>query len=211
MSADAAAVDPASLITWSLSGALACRFPASRSQAYPSALAVAKSAQHYAETGQGKALLHWCGFGRTRDQLARALSVVHATYTIKGFELYAGGQLLAECHKAMHVLRCALQAEASEDPRAHCVVMMPPRFVGLPGKRHLPDARLLSFAPAPTLEQLMTNPHADSEDPPYPFPCRYMADRQFKFQASHPSSLADQLRAGAVRAGCDWCPNFSNV
>jgi hypothetical protein len=205
---------PADPVAWPLSGTVALRFPASRSQAYDAAVATARAADHYAETMIGKTLVHWCGFGHTREQLARALSVVHATHGIKGFELYAGGQMVADWYRAEAVLRCATQASASPDPRAHCVVMVSRAFIGarrFSEPRHSGPSNLLPVNPSPSMEDLndiLAGRSPGDTLPTYPFPCRLLLDRQFRFQPEHPSSDADQLLAGAVRYGCDWCPNL---
>jgi len=41
----------------------------------------------------------------------------------------------------------------------------------------------------------------------YIFPCTFLFHR-FQFQKDHPASIEDQIQAGAVNIGCDWCPNF---
>lgn len=197
------------LIGWSLNGLLALRFPRSRSQGYAPSVAIARSAEHYAESMIGTTLFHWAGFGRSRDQLARALSVVHGTHAIKGFELYAGGQMLADWYRAEAVLRCAMQAGASTDTRAHCMVMVNRNMIGLAGTPEAPNR--LTYQPPITLADMADidiDAPVERQRPNFPFPCRYLVDRQFRFQPGHPASVADQLHAGAVRYGCDWCPNF---
>ena len=42
-------------------------------------------------------------------------------------------------------------------------------------------------------------------------PCRHLAKWQFRVDARHPSSPADQIQAAAVRLSCDWCPSFNHL
>lgn len=196
------------LIGWSLNGLLAVRFPRSRAASYAPSVAVAQTAEHYGESMIGGTLFHWAGFGRSRDQLARALSVVHGTHAIKGFELYAGGQLLAEWYRAEAVLRCCLQAAGCGDPRAHCQVVVESTSVLSIGD----DCRALSWGMLS--EGLRAQASDLLTDTPRPrhdltiFPCRYLLKMNFNYQLGHPASAADQVQSAAVRYGCDWCPNF---
>ena len=57
----------------------------------------------------------------------------------------------------------------------------------------------LSTAPEPPRQRL--------EIDRYLFPCSLLKDR-FRFQVDHPASPEDQIQAGAVGSGCDWCPFF---
>lgn len=199
------------VIAWSLAGLLAMSFPKSRLHSYDAAVNVARQAQHYAEQHVGKTLMHFAGFGRSREQMARALSVVRGLRSAKGFQIYAGGQLLAEWHRVEVVLRCILQSMGNEDPHSHCVMMVTDRFVGA-GQRGDASRLLTHSQPLDLNWDAMMNLDLDAPAPAdrlVAFPCRYLLyNRQFRFQPGHPASEPEQLHAAAVREGCDWCPNF---
>lgn len=197
------------LIDWSLAGSVAVMFPASRSPSYDAAVNVARGADRYAERLVGKTLFHWAGFGRTRDQAARALAVVQYLGAIKGFQVFAGGAVLQERFRVERVLECYIAATGCADHRAHCVVMVDgDDLYAATGQTSSSIFVTISAAPPPPAKGIdldwleNVGRHA--------FPCRFMRSRGFRYQRGHPSDEKDQLQAAAVREGCDWCPNLKS-
>ena len=191
----------ADLVEWASSGLLAASFPHSRAAGYLPALNVARQAQHYGELQIGKQTLHLAGFGRSRQQAALALIVVRYLRSGKGVQLYAGGSLIVEWSRAEAVLHCYLESCATPDHRAHCHVVASARQVyghnGIQAQGWRPSEAM----PA-GLEWL-------SQIDDKAMPCRFMLRWGFRLHPALPVSEAEQIHAGAVRAHCDWCPNFN--
>lgn len=191
------------LVDWSLGGLLAVVLPKTRSASYPAALALAQSADLYAEQQNGKAVYHLAGFGRSQGQAARALELLRLVRSIKGFQLFVRGALYADAWRAVKVLECYLQSCAATDHRAHCVVMLDEREVYEGMASSVRTTFIISPSPAPPsgLEWVETIGRIE-------FPCRMLQSYGFRLQRGHPSSEADQITAGAARIGCGWCPNL---
>lgn len=186
------------LIRASLEGSVATVFPKSRGSGYDAAVNFARQAEHYDETMVGKTLFHCAAFGRSQHQAGIALALLGNLRSTKGLQVIARGRLLPDWHRAGQVLACYLAASALGDPCAHCVQMVP---AGM-----LERGPLVSSV---TIDLDLSAPSWFRSAPDsVPFPCRYLLDRQFRYQAGHPASRDDQLKAGAVREGCDWCPFF---
>lgn len=185
-----------SLFDWSLSGCVAVAFPKSKASGYAGAVQIARQAAHYVEGDIGGTLMHFAGFGREREQVARALGCIQQLAGIKGLQVYAGGAMLQERYRAETVLQCYLQASGCRDPRAHCCVSVDAGTMWQlgPAMRAVGIGRFSGVGPSPVGRVIV--------------PCRLLVTRGVRYQTDHPSSEADQLQAAAVREGCDWCPNF---
>lgn len=200
--------DASTLVAWSALGSLAVMFPKTRSAAYEAAVGAAQKADLYTEQLMGKSRFHLAGFGRTREQVTLALMVVRHMRGIKGFQAFGRGAEVMDRYQIEKVLTCFVQAAGCADAQAHCHVVV--------------DEATLFAVGGGVRESLYTSIHVSlGRSTPRPglewvnsigrrtFPCRYLLQRQFRFQPDHPASEADQLQAGAVREGCDWCPNFN--
>lgn len=188
------------VVSASLQHPLVVIFPKTRSASYAAAVNLAQQAVLYSETDVGGALFHVAGFSADKDQAARALSLVRFMHSIKGFQIYAGGKQLQDWPRVETVLACYLEASACKDPRAHCQMVV--------HAEHLVE-RYYSSRPSGGVSLDLDWMKSNAVDGGVVvFPCRYLLSRNFRFQVGHPSSLEDQMQAGAVREGCDWCPNF---
>lgn len=199
----AAAPSGFDIVRASLEGSVAAIFPKARGAAYDAAVNFAAQAEKYETVTVGNTLFHCAVFGRDRSQAALALALVRNMRRVKDLQVLAGGKLLQEHARVESVLACYLEASANADPRAHCVEMIhQSRLV----ERVLssPD----TASPFADLGSWEASAAPRQTDPVIAFPCRYLRSKGFKFQPGHPSSQPDQLKAAAVREGCDWCPHF---
>lgn len=184
-----AAVD---LVRDSIEHVVAVSFPKSRSAAYAAAVNVAQQADKYGEAEMNGTLFHYAAFGRSREQVARALALTRYLDGIKAVQFYAGGKLILERPRIESVLTCYLEACACNDHRAHCN-----EVVSDPFRRSIDNHVDFSL-------QLDVKPWDH-----YLFPCRFLLQWGTPtMPPEHPSSPSDQIQAMAVRKGCDWCPNF---
>jgi hypothetical protein len=183
------------LVSASKEHLIAVSFPKTRCATYDAAVNVAKQATQYDEHVIGKSLYHYAAFAKTREQALKAFSVLRYLGTIKGLEVYAGGKLFQKRTDFDRVLECYTEASACDNPAAHCHVMVPVDHL----KQIFPSSSSYVFS----LSEF-TKP----QDQQVEFPCRYLRLRNFRFQPGHSASQAEQFQAGAVRYGCDWCPNL---
>lgn len=185
------------LIAVSMTGSVGCVFPKSRGSGYDAAVNFARQAEHYGEQLVGKTLYHFAAFERSREQAARAHGLIRNLRSARGLQVIARGRMI-DWARALHVLDCYLVATGVPDWRAHCVEMVP--------------ARMLERGPLVSSVSIDIDLSAPSwfrsAPETVPFPCRYLLERQFRFQPGHPASREDQMRAGAAKEGCDWCPCF---
>lgn len=178
-------------------GGLSACFPKSRAGAYAPAVAICKGMQTYAETDIDGKLMHFVYFAPEKEDMQKALALITTLSNYNGLLLYSRGRLL-EWGRAQRVLRCYSDSESCNDTRAHCIVnIYRGKVEGGP-----PSSSILFNVNSGYVEE-------PEDKGSYLFPCRLLAlSFSFKFQPGHPSSEADQIQAGAVREGCDWCPNF---
>ena len=188
------------VVSASLQHPLVVVFPKTRSASYSAAVNLAQQAAMYSETDVGGALFHVAGFGAEKEQAARALSLVRFMRSIKGFQIYAGGKLLQDWARVESVLSCYLEALACTDTRAHCMMVI--------HSDHLTERFYSSSRETSVSIDLDWMRNKDAAGGLMVFPCRYLKSRNFRYQVGHPSSPEDQVQAGAVREGCDWCPLF---
>jgi hypothetical protein len=153
---------------------LGVMFPKSKANAYPAVVAICKGAERYWEAIANGLLHHFAAFGRTPEQIARALAVANYANTMTAARFYARGLPLVDVQALYESLKCFVQSQQCSDPRAHCI-----RIVEAKGARYF-------------------------------VPCAFLADRwaAWPFDPTHPATRRDQFQALAVKAGCDWCPNF---
>lgn len=181
------------LVSDSLDRVVAISFPKSRSAGYAAAVNVAQCADKYRESEVNGTLFHYAVFGRSREQVAFALSVVRYLEGVKAAQFYAGGKLILERPRIEAVLTCYLEACACNDYRAHCNKVVP-----------IPFSREAADDTAITLD--LDDIRATSG---YLFPCSFLLQWGAPgLHSRHPASPTDQIQALAVRKGCDWCPNF---
>lgn len=189
------------IITASLEGSIAVVFAKSRGSGYDAAANLSGQADMNETRQIGNTLFHFAVFGRSQRQASLALTVVRNLSGVKSLQIIARGKLVKDHFRVGEVLSCYLDAAALEDPRAHCVEMVHEshlieRFLSSPNASSLTVPLDLGFLG-----------YARGKERLVAFPCRYLRGR-FHFQPGHPSSPKAQLLAGAVRVGCEWCPNF---
>lgn len=185
------------IVSASIEAAVAISFPKSRSGAYPTAVNICRSAGRYYEAEIEGVTMHFAAFARNSMEMARALAVLSSLRGYKGLLIYAGGRL-QEWARSIKVLQCYSDSSACNDFRAHCFVSV-----------HRDSITKQIAGPSASIDITPDFMIAAGQGKAYLFPCRLLAmSFQFKIQAGHPSSEADQIQAGAIREGCAWCPNF---
>lgn len=180
------------LIKDSIEQVIAVSFPKSRSAGYSAAVNIAQQANKYAEADMSGTLFHFAAFGRSREQVALALSATRYLNGIKAVQFYAGGKLVLEQFRIEAVLTCFLESCACKDHLAHCNKIVANPFSGYA----LDNGSInLDFK--------------KSDGNGYIFPCAYLLQwGNPELQHGHPASQENQIQAMAVKKGCDWCPNF---
>lgn len=179
------------LVKDSIGQVMAVSFPRSRSAGYAAAVNIAQHAEKYSEADMGGVLFHYAAFGRSREQVALALSVTRYLEGIKAVQFYAGGKLILERLRIDSVLTCFLEACACTDHLAHCNRVVASPFSGVISDNDVVDLDLAGVASG------------------YVFPCAFLLQWGGPgLQRGHPATPEDQIQALAVRRGCDWCPNF---
>jgi hypothetical protein len=186
------------LIEDSLSHLLALSFSKSASPVYPLAVNIAQGAAKYAELEVSRKPVHLVAFAKTRDEAARALALIGYVSGWKTTQVFAGGRLMQRPYTVQQVLDCYLGASACHDRTAHCHRVIDDPY---DTQLDLEDAFTIRVSTGPE------PPRQRVEIDRYLFPCSLLKDR-FRFQVDHPASPEDQIQAGAVRDGCDWCPLF---
>jgi hypothetical protein len=185
---------PVDLIRDSIEQVLAVSFPKSKAAGYAPALNLAQQADKYEEVELSGSLFHYAVFGRSKEQVGRALALTRYLQGVKATQFYARGQLILERNRIEDVLSCFMEANACNDHRAHCNKVITDPFIRA-------EASGLSFDLGdmrPTASYLL----------PCAFLTRYGA---VALHNKHPASPEDQLQARAVKLGCDWCPNFNQA
>ncbi len=191
-------VDP---IADSLGHLLVVSFPKSTSQLYPLAANIAEGATKHTTIEVDRKPVHLAAFGRSRDETARALALLRYVSGWKGTQIYAGGRLARSPQRAGEVLDCYLEASSCNDRTAHCHTVIDDPY------NTEVDAEPGGFAIR--LSAGHDPPRQRVEVDRYLFPCSF-AKSGFRFQTDHPASPQDQIQAGAVRRGCEWCPFFDS-
>lgn len=188
------------LVAASMDSGVAISFPKSKSGAYPTAVNICRGAASYNEADIEGVTMHFVTFGKSRAEMARSLAAISSLRGYKGLLIYSGGRL-QEWARAIKVLQCYSDAEACNDPAAHCVISV-----------HRDSITTHAVRQAVSIDITPDFMAATSQGKAMLFPCRLLAmSFGFKIQGGHPSSEADQVQAGAVREGCAWCPNFRSV
>jgi len=100
---------------------LGAMFPKSKATAYPSVVAISKGADRYWEAETNGLLHHFAAFGRTPEQISRALAVANYANTMTAARFYARGLPLVDLGRLYESLKCYVQSLSCHDPRAHCI------------------------------------------------------------------------------------------
>jgi hypothetical protein len=177
---------------------LGVTFTKSTSPAYPLAVAIAAEAANYEAAVVGGKLAHFAIFARNRAEAGRARALLHYVASWKSVQIFVGGRLVQQAYQAMRVLDCYLEACGSTDWQAHCLSVIDDPLVELPGAGSL--SMTIAILDKPRPKQAL-------EIGRYTFPCM-LIHGTLRLAKEHPASIADQIQAAAVHAGCDWCPHF---
>ncbi len=164
-------------------------FPRNRSPSYAIAQHLVSQASGHQDVSVGKTVMQVGGFGRIAPQAEAAISLLDYLDEIKGVQVYAGGRLRPDHEAVAVVLRCFLNSETAADRAAYCHQVIDDPF---PVRA---DLDIFRFSLDGSKRFL--------------FPCSFLRRQGFELDMDHPATPAAQIQAGAVRAGCDWCPHFN--
>jgi hypothetical protein len=177
-------------------------FPKTTARAYPAMLAIADKAMRHRRSDDGGKLYHHVAFSRTAQGARAAIALVEMVRSLAGVQLYAGGRVSKNAFGLAEVLECYANAESCRDPTAWCLVVTDDAFVR--GRAGGGASAGFSMASITGWELPPQGPQT------WVFPCRYLHGRNgFRIDPRHPAKPVDQLEAGAVHAGCHWCPRFT--
>lgn len=187
----------------SIDSLLAICFSKTTAQNYSISVELAKSASRYKEILIEGKLYHFAVFSKTREDAARAISVINSSNSWKSFQIFTGGKLVQDYYTVLRVLSCYLSAEACNDWTAHCCDVIDDPFLEKLKKSNVGELKILMCTekPKPTMKRIV-------EVGRFLFPCKFIQP-WFNFQVEHPASIVDQIHALAISKGTDWCPLFS--
>ena len=174
-------------------------FPKNRSALYQAAVSLARLANSYAESGSEGSIYHYAAFDLSRHQAQIALSVMRYMLDISGFQLFIRGKLVAAPSNSAKALACYLDALECADSRAHCHAVATEDHIFEGTRPENPFSLSLDSITAPVTGQNQM----------YIFPCRLLFNDHFKIYRQHPSTEQNQIQAGAIQRGCDFCPLFN--
>jgi hypothetical protein len=192
----------AELIKASRENLLAALFTRSRSVLYEQAVEIAKAGKIYSENESGGQLTHFAIYDRSREGAELARELINCIGSLKGAQVFAGGRMARSAWSVIRVLDCYLEACLSRDFRAHCNRVIDDPF--RPGSETLSTTISFRLTAGDDDDKVKGIAALDR----YTFPCSYLLQYGFRFDADHPSSPQDFIQAEGVRHGCDWCPNF---
>ena len=190
------------VIQSSIDHLLTVSFSKNSSTVYPLAVNIAKGAARYAEANIGRKLVHFVAFSKTREDAGRAIALVNYVSSWKATQVFTGGKPVRNAWQVTSVLECYLEASASKDWTAHCHYIIDDPFIEEPEGQNSSLTWSLSEKPQAPKQAL--------EIDRYVFPCKFLWEERFEFQIDHPAKPDDQIQAGAVKFGCNWCPNFES-
>jgi len=95
-------------------------FPKSKATAYPAVVVLCKGAHRYSEFTTEGLLYHFASFGRSIEQISRALAVVNYAGTITAARFFSNGFPIVDTHYLYESLKCYIQAISCDDQAAHC-------------------------------------------------------------------------------------------
>lgn len=196
-------VDP---IADSFTHLLAVCFAKTASPTYSLAVNLARGATKYEQISIEGKIHHLAAFAKNKSDAARAITTIDYISKWKGSQIFAEGRIITNIYEIRPTLECFLRASSCNDYRAHCFNIIDDPFTDLCDEQ---PNRVFTIR-----FQKEENPIKNIKEKVafdrYSFPCSFLKNRHhFSFMRDHPASPEDQIQAGAVRAGCSWCPFFN--
>lgn len=183
--------------------AIIIAFPKNRSTRYSASVQLAKKGSRYAEDIEdGKVVFHAVAFSDQESQLSIASSLLSLVGSIKGVIVSAYGKTVSAPFTAARTINCYLDSLQCLDSRDHCHSVIDSPFE--------PPAPL-SFSITITIDGEMAAGLDQDDGLKYNHPCRLISrfsDTSKSLVGADPDRAASLIYAGAVRYGCNWCPNF---
>lgn len=169
-------------------------FPKTTALAYPAMLALADRAMRHTETTDAGKRYHLVAFAHGLESALDAVSLLEHARKLAGVQVFAKGRPCRDVERVIEVLQCYCNAETCASTAAWCrqVIRAPIRA----------NTQLTaSFEISPH--------HQHPKFPMWLFPCRFLNESAFTVDPRHPEPYENQIEAGAVKRGCNWCPLFS--
>ncbi|PKL44356.1 MAG: hypothetical protein CVV41_06880 [Candidatus Riflebacteria bacterium HGW-Riflebacteria-1] len=174
-------------------------FTKSSSINFPLALNIAEGANRFVTADIKGKPTYFVQFAKSNDDAGRAVALLDLVKDWKGVQIFSRGRLLASVFTVNMVLNCFINSLSCRDYTAHCH-----EIIDDPFREDVRSSGLslsINLVTKPPIKQKVVIDR-------FSFPCKHLYFH-FRFQKDHPASLPDQIQAGAVNYGCDWCPNFS--
>lgn len=188
------------LIAESFNCLLVVVFSKSTSKNFPLALAVFSNLDKFWTIDVGGKEAYFACFKKNQVDAARAVVLLGYVENWKGVQIFSHGKLLNDAYEVESVLECYTESGFCKSLSSHCHKVVDDPF----------SDEIVNDASMGITVRVTEDPvyKYESEVDRYLFPCKYLLNR-FDFQKDHPASPQEQIQAGAVEEGCDWCPNFN--
>jgi hypothetical protein len=175
-------------------------FSKSRSKNFPLAMSVCGNLDKFWAIDVGGKEAYFACFDKNQIDAARAVVLLGYVGSWKGVQIFSQGKLLNDAYEVESVLECYTESGSCRSLSSHCH-----RVIDDPFSDEVVDDLSMGITIRVTEDPVYKY---EVEVDRYLFPCKYLLSR-FYLQKDHPSSPQDQIQAGAVEEGCNWCPNFS--
>ena len=175
-------------------------FSKSTSKSFPLALSVCSNLDKFWTIDVGGKEAYFACFDKNQVDAARAVVLLGYVRGWKGVQIFSQGKLLNDAYEVEGVLECYTESKSCRSLSSHCH-----KVVDDPFSDEITNDTSMGITIRVTEDPVYKY---EAEVDRYLFPCKFLLNR-FDFQRDHPASPQEQIQAGAVEEGCDWCPNFS--
>jgi hypothetical protein len=175
-------------------------FSKSTSKNFPLVLAVCGNLDRFWTIDVGGKEAYFARFDKSQIDAARAVVLLGYIGGWKGVQIFSQGKLLNNTYEVEMVLECYTESGSCQNLSSHCH-----KVIDDPFSDEIVRDRSMGITIRVTENPVYKH---EVEIDRYLFPCKYLLSR-FRFQRDHPASPQDQIQAGAVEEGCNWCPNFN--
>ena len=159
---------------------LTIRFPASAGEEAPALVGLARHASNFTTSGEGDQAWYEATFADVTESLDQIIQLVGEALKCPEARVTINGRTVSSLIRFSSTLLCYRESLAEPNPHDHCL-------------RH--SARLNQFSGCPDQACLR--------------PCQFLCTRCIGLvKETRGASLEAQLKAFAIQAEVDWCPNL---